>query len=107
MEIIPGVRKKIRKRRTEKILDTQSLEDQCHNFSVESFVDQKLDVFFTRLGELEAEGLYEAVIDQVERSLVKKSLTWANGNQLKAARILGINRNTFRAKLRKLKISDE
>ncbi|MFH1874240.1 MAG: helix-turn-helix domain-containing protein [Pseudomonadota bacterium] len=104
MEIIPGVRKKLRKRRTEKFLDTQNLASECHNFSVEGFVDQKLEFFFTRLGDLEAEGLYETVMDQVERSLLKKSLTWAKGNQLKAARVLGINRNTLRTKMRKLKV---
>ena len=72
--------------------------------SIEGFVDKKLDYFFTRLGNQETEGLYEAVIDQVEKSLISKALNWAEGNQIKASRVLGINRNTLRTKMRRLKI---
>lgn len=49
--------------------------------------------------------LYKAIIETVERPLIERALERTEGNQLKAARILGINRNTMRAKIRKLGIN--
>jgi two-component system nitrogen regulation response regulator GlnG len=47
-------------------------------------------------------GLYRRVIERVERPLLRHALQMAGGNQLKAARLLGINRNTLRKRLRAL-----
>lgn len=49
--------------------------------------------------------LYKAVIDVVEKPLIEHALERTFGNQLKAAKILGINRNTIRAKIKKLEIN--
>ena len=51
--------------------------------------------------------LYKAVIETVEKPLIVRALERTEGNQLKAARILGINRNTIRAKIRKLGINPD
>ena len=48
-------------------------------------------------------SLKEAVCS-VEKPLIERALKRTWGNQLKAARILGINRNTMRAKIKKLAI---
>jgi two-component system nitrogen regulation response regulator GlnG len=48
--------------------------------------------------------LYKTIIETVERPLIERALERTEGNQLKAARILGINRNTIRARIRKLGI---
>lgn len=48
--------------------------------------------------------LYKSVLEAIERPLLEQTLERCEGNQLKAARILGINRNTMRAKIRKLNI---
>lgn len=48
--------------------------------------------------------LYVKVIAEVERSLIENVLEHTEGNQLKAARILGINRNTLQAKIKKFGI---
>lgn len=48
--------------------------------------------------------LYKSVIEAIEKPLIEKTLERTAGNQLKAARILGINRNTIRSKIRKLGI---
>lgn len=54
---------------------------------------------------IEAEqGLHKKVINAIEKPLLEDVLLEAKGNQLKAARILGINRNTLRTKVRKLGI---
>jgi len=49
--------------------------------------------------------LYKTIIETVERPLIERALERTEGNQLKAARILGINRNTIRARIRKLGIN--
>jgi two-component system nitrogen regulation response regulator GlnG len=50
------------------------------------------------------QGLYHSIIIDVEKPLIEKTLKETFGNQLKAARVLGINRNTLRNKIRKLRI---
>ena len=49
--------------------------------------------------------LYKAILEAVEKPLLEQTLDRCEGNQLKAARILGINRNTMRAKINKLGIN--
>lgn len=49
-------------------------------------------------------ALYKYVIEAVEKPLIEHVLERTYGNQLKAAKILGINRNTIRAKIKKLGI---
>lgn len=46
-------------------------------------------------------GLYDRVLQQVERPLLEQVMQQCQGNQLKAAAMLGINRNTLRKKLRR------
>jgi len=53
----------------------------------------------------EKQGLvYKTILEIIERPLIEHILERTEGNQLKAARILGINRNTMRAKIKKLGI---
>jgi len=49
-------------------------------------------------------SLYGSVLDAVERPLIEYILERTEGNQLKAARVLGLNRNTIRTKIKKLGI---
>ena len=49
--------------------------------------------------------LYKSVVEAIEKPLIEHTLERTEGNQLKAARILGINRNTIRAKIKKLGIN--
>ena len=51
--------------------------------------------------------IYRAVIDQTERVLIEKALERAGGNQLAAARLLGLNRNTLRSKIKKFHIETQ
>jgi two-component system nitrogen regulation response regulator GlnG len=50
-------------------------------------------------GLLPATGLYNRVIEEVERPLIFLTLQFVDGNQSKAASILGLSRNTFRKKV--------
>lgn len=54
----------------------------------------------------EKEGrLYRFLLDIIEKNLIENILQRTNGNKLKAARILGINRNTMHTKVKRLKIN--
>ncbi|MBN3040946.1 MAG: hypothetical protein JW867_07445 [Candidatus Omnitrophica bacterium] len=48
------------------------------------------------------EDLYRRLLFEVERPLIESVLRETAGNQLKASRLLGINRNTLHAKIKKL-----
>jgi two-component system, NtrC family, nitrogen regulation response regulator GlnG len=48
--------------------------------------------------------LYGMVMERVERPLIRAVLTETKGNQVRAAQILGINRNTLRRKLGDLNV---
>ncbi len=49
-------------------------------------------------------GVYHRVLAEVERPLIRLTLAATRGNQIKAAAILGLNRNTLRKKIRELEI---
>jgi len=68
-------------------------------------VERHLKRFFDRHGgDLPASGLYERIIHEVEKPLIELSLRATGGNQIKAAELLGINRNTLRKKIKDLQI---
>ena len=48
--------------------------------------------------------IYGNVVKHVERAVIIKALERSEGNQIQAAEILGVHRNTLRNKIRKLKI---
>jgi len=50
--------------------------------------------------DLPPPGLYQRVIDKVEAPLIAMALNACGGNQIKAADLLGLNRNTLRKKIR-------
>jgi two-component system nitrogen regulation response regulator GlnG len=53
---------------------------------------------------LPASGLYDRVVREVERPLIALALEATRGNQIRAAHLLGLNRNTLRKKIRTLDI---
>ncbi len=61
-------------------------------------------IFEARAGRLPAAGLHGRILREVERPLILKVLAATRGNQLKAAALLGLNRNTLRKKIRELDI---
>ncbi len=78
-------------------------EDDEASFT--SLVERHLAAHFAEYGErLPPSGLYDRVIREVERPLVAISLAAARGNQIRAAQLLGLNRNTLRKKIRELGI---
>lgn len=68
-------------------------------------VERHLKAYFSAHGEtLPPPGLYERVLREIERPLLQLTLDATRGNQVRAAEILGLNRNTLRKKIRDLEI---
>jgi len=68
---------------------------------LDQVIEERVREFVGRLGKaLDAEnGLHDLFLRQIEKPLIKVVYEAAGGNQLRAAAILGINRNTLRKKL--------
>ena len=62
-------------------------------------VNNSLQLYFRQLNGEEVSGIYEMVLQETERPLLEVVMHQAEGNQTRAAKILGINRNTLRKKL--------
>jgi Fis family transcriptional regulator, factor for inversion stimulation protein len=62
-------------------------------------VRAKLKGFLKRVDGYPVDNLYDEVIARVERPLLALVMEHAQGSQLRAAEILGLNRNTLRKKL--------
>lgn len=80
-----------------------ALED-LEELALEEIVHKKLANFLSRFNELDAMDLYTTIIQMVERPLLSLVLQKTRGNQIQAAKALGINRNTLRKMIRVLKI---
>ena len=69
-------------------------------------VERHLREYFNSHGDtLPPPGVYDRVLREVERPLISLALEATRGNQIKAAQILGLNRNTLRKKIRDLDVS--
>jgi len=74
--------------------------------SLAAAVEAHLARYFVAHGDgLPPPGLYDRIIEDVERPLLVATLAAVRGNQLRAAELLGINRNTLRKKLTDLGIT--
>jgi two-component system, NtrC family, nitrogen regulation response regulator GlnG len=63
-------------------------------------VERKLSSYFADQPDgLPPAGLYDRVLEEVERPLIQLTLSATRGNQVRAAEILGLNRNTLRKKI--------
>ena len=83
----------------------ESLNNKYVSTSLGASVEKHLNQYFdSHKNDLPAAGLYDRIIHEVERPLITKTLKLVKGNQLKAAKLLGINRNTLRKKIMYLDI---
>ncbi len=86
-------------REPERIVDIESGEPA----SLGAAVEKHLTKYFLGLGgALPPPGLYDRVLAEIERPLLSICLGATRGNQIKAAQLLGLNRNTLRKKIRDL-----
>ncbi|MBI4041518.1 MAG: hypothetical protein HY390_06605 [Deltaproteobacteria bacterium] len=90
----------IQKLENSKLIPRESFKD----VSLEELVHTKLESFIDQIQGYDVNDLYPVIIERVERPLIQLVLKKTRGNQVKAASILGINRNTLRKKINHLKI---
>jgi two-component system nitrogen regulation response regulator GlnG len=68
--------------------------------TLSNLVERHLATYFAAEGEdLPQPGLYDRVLAEIERPLFELTLAATRGNQLRAAEVLGLNRNTLRKRL--------
>ncbi len=85
------------------VLDAPDASESPKDLS--ELVEQFLANYFAGFGkELPPPGLYERVIRDVELPLLNAALAATRGNQIKAAELLGLNRNTLRSRIKQLDI---
>ena len=66
-------------------------------------VERHLTQYFGGFGDnIPPPGLYHRILREVEPPLIAAALAATRGNQIKAAELLGLNRNTLRKKIREL-----
>lgn len=80
------------------------LIDEDSSWSVRDFLQEKLKRYLKDMTKAAGFNLYETVIAEVEKALIAIVMKETNNNQLKTAKILGINRNTLRSKIKEYKI---
>jgi len=68
-------------------------------------VERHLNKYFSGFGDsLPPPGLYHRILREIEYPLLSAALAATRGNQIRAADLLGVNRNTLRKKIRDLEI---
>ena len=78
--------------------EIQSNKKKVHTF-LEKWLDKSIKQYVGAMDEKNNGHLHELIIGGIEKPLVEIVLKETNGNQTQAANILGINRNTLRAKI--------
>ncbi|MGB1082106.1 MAG: helix-turn-helix domain-containing protein, partial [Alphaproteobacteria bacterium] len=80
-------------------------QNETAHASLRQAVDQHLRAFFSaHTHGLPSAGLYNRILREVEKPLIEQTLDATRGNQIRAAEVLGLNRNTLRKKIRDLDI---
>ena len=89
------------------IMSATDVTDSSDNTdSLGSAVEKHLKRYFAAHDDsLPPEGLYGRIISEVERPVISLCLRATNGNQIRAAKLLGLNRNTLRKKIRELGVN--
>ncbi|MCD6498830.1 MAG: sigma-54-dependent Fis family transcriptional regulator [Deltaproteobacteria bacterium] len=98
------IRTTITRANIEPLLSAHNDQTLLDTYSLDELVKAKLDMFLQRLKGYRIEGLYGEIMSRVERELIRQVLDHTDGNQVQAAKVLGINRNTLRSKIQKLGI---
>jgi two-component system, NtrC family, nitrogen regulation response regulator GlnG len=79
---------------------TAPAAEQC----LETYLESKLRDFVRGMKTSCARNLHPMLIKAVERPLISLALKETNGNQIQAAQLLGMNRNTLRKKIAELRV---
>jgi two-component system, NtrC family, nitrogen regulation response regulator GlnG len=105
--VVRVTRAKIEAGDVDEILPVVAARVPLEDLAFEEMVKAKLAGLLARIDGYPVHDLYEKVVARVERPLFDLVLAHTGGNQLKAAEILGLNRNTLRKKLSDLGIAQK
>lgn len=103
----------ISQRDIERELRAETLKDLNSETSFESQIEALLhrhvmaDLLKGGEGAETDEKIYQSVLEQVERPLIRLALSVTSGNKLRTAALLGVNRNTLRARMIVLGMTDD
>lgn len=75
------------------------------SISLNDYIEKRLYDFIKRFKASEGSNLYYILLREIEKPLITMVLKETKGNQIQAAHILGLNRNTLRKKIKELNIS--
>lgn len=100
----------ISQRDIERELRAEALKDISSNTSFEKEVETLLHRYV--MADLlqaspDDSKIHQEVLEQVERPLIKLALSVTSGNKLRTAALLGVNRNTLRARINSLGLADD
>ncbi len=100
----------ISQRDIERELRAEALKDISSNTSFEKEIETLLHRYV--MADLlqaspDDSKIHQAVLEQVERPLIKLALSVTSGNKLRTAALLGVNRNTLRARINSLGLTDD
>ncbi len=80
-------------------------ENQGYELHLTELVERKLNDFVQKIKHCKVTNLYALLIREFEKPIIALALRETQGNQVQAAELLGMNRNTLRKKMNELKIS--
>ena len=85
-----------------------SIKKKNKKKSLKNFIEDFFEEFYESFGESEENlNLYEKFLNEFEKPIIVKTLKFCNGNQMKASKMLGLNRNTLRSKMLKYKVPNK
>ena len=82
------------------MINRMSLMNVMNDNDMARMVRRAIEGYFRDLDGEKASGVYDMVINCVEKPLLESVLTRVRGNQTHAAQMLGLNRNTLRKKMK-------
>ena len=86
------------------VFDTESSFISSDIEEVELQLERQLEALFKHIAENSGQNIYPNIFDRIEKFLIKRAMQETDNNQVQAAKLLGISRNTLRHRIRKYEI---
>ena len=84
--------------------DAPALSLEGKDLNLEDYIESKVSEFVRAMNASSATSLHATVVQAVERPLIQHALRETGGNQIQAAQLLGLHRNTLRKKIETYRI---